>query len=360
MRSRKILESSPDVLFCAQEHLRRHTGETPYVCTDCPMRFKTRNTYKRHLRARHYKLLTASGIHEINHTASAPAYTDAKHAPLGRVPALMPPRPPRPARSTELSSAVGRSPSILSSVGSTVNSRRDEGLSAVSVNERGVSEPVVSEATHELDANERSANEPGVNERGVNEPGVNKRGVSERGANKRHIANAASLSYKWRRGALVATTSSSQSGGALARPPEALLSDNRPTMFSRLSAPLARRSDDTSVTSVLKSSLLLTKPGSGSASEGIVIDADRGRAVKRNGNLTEMGDVARSIQREGRLRTEGRTKLIGGVWGGRIEEGNDGGVTTVAEAPMKKDLKGANLRYVIRDGKLVPITGQGV
>ena len=36
-----------------QEHLRRHTGETPYHCPDCPQRFKTRNTFKRHLRTRH-------------------------------------------------------------------------------------------------------------------------------------------------------------------------------------------------------------------------------------------------------------------------------------------------------------------
>lgn len=45
-----------------QEHLRRHTGETPFHCTDCPLRFKTRNTYKRHLKTRHGKLLTANGI----------------------------------------------------------------------------------------------------------------------------------------------------------------------------------------------------------------------------------------------------------------------------------------------------------
>ena len=45
-----------------QEHLRRHTGETPFSCTDCPLRFKTRNTYKRHLKTRHGKLLTAHGI----------------------------------------------------------------------------------------------------------------------------------------------------------------------------------------------------------------------------------------------------------------------------------------------------------
>lgn len=42
--------------------MRRHTGETPFVCTDCPQRFKTRNTYKRHLKTRHGKLLTADGI----------------------------------------------------------------------------------------------------------------------------------------------------------------------------------------------------------------------------------------------------------------------------------------------------------
>ena len=42
--------------------MRRHTGETPFHCTDCPLRFKTRNTYKRHLRTRHNKLLTADGI----------------------------------------------------------------------------------------------------------------------------------------------------------------------------------------------------------------------------------------------------------------------------------------------------------
>ena len=49
-------------VFCFQEHLRRHTGETPFICADCPQKFKTRNTYKRHLKTRHGKLLTASGI----------------------------------------------------------------------------------------------------------------------------------------------------------------------------------------------------------------------------------------------------------------------------------------------------------
>ena len=42
--------------------MRRHTGETPYQCPDCSMFFKTRNTYKRHLKTRHKKLLTAAGI----------------------------------------------------------------------------------------------------------------------------------------------------------------------------------------------------------------------------------------------------------------------------------------------------------
>jgi len=32
------------------------------MCCDCSSRFKTRNTYKRHLRTRHGKLLVASGI----------------------------------------------------------------------------------------------------------------------------------------------------------------------------------------------------------------------------------------------------------------------------------------------------------
>ena len=50
------------MLVFSQEHLRRHTGETPFHCTDCPLRFKTRNTYKRHLMTRHAKLLTANGI----------------------------------------------------------------------------------------------------------------------------------------------------------------------------------------------------------------------------------------------------------------------------------------------------------
>ncbi len=50
-----------------QEHLRRHTGETPFHCTDCPLRFKTRNTYKRHLKTRHGKLLTADGIRMMPH-----------------------------------------------------------------------------------------------------------------------------------------------------------------------------------------------------------------------------------------------------------------------------------------------------
>ena len=50
-----------------QEHLRRHTGETPFHCDDCPMKFKTRNTYKRHLRTRHGKELMADGIHMMPH-----------------------------------------------------------------------------------------------------------------------------------------------------------------------------------------------------------------------------------------------------------------------------------------------------
>ena len=46
--------------------MRRHTGETPFVCSDCPVRFKTRNTYKRHLKTRHGKLLTATGIQRLS------------------------------------------------------------------------------------------------------------------------------------------------------------------------------------------------------------------------------------------------------------------------------------------------------
>ena len=33
---------------------------------DCGLKFKTRNTYKRHLKTRHGKLLTASGIHQLS------------------------------------------------------------------------------------------------------------------------------------------------------------------------------------------------------------------------------------------------------------------------------------------------------
>lgn len=36
------------------------------MCTDCTQRFKTRNTYKRHLRTRHGKLLLASGIRVLS------------------------------------------------------------------------------------------------------------------------------------------------------------------------------------------------------------------------------------------------------------------------------------------------------
>lgn len=43
--------------------MRTHTGETPYLCTDCLQRFRTRNTYKRHLRTRHGKTLLPDGIH---------------------------------------------------------------------------------------------------------------------------------------------------------------------------------------------------------------------------------------------------------------------------------------------------------
>ena len=46
-----------------KEHCRRHTGESPYQCTDCSARYKTRNTFKRHLKVHHGKLLTASGTH---------------------------------------------------------------------------------------------------------------------------------------------------------------------------------------------------------------------------------------------------------------------------------------------------------
>nr|XP_053641432.1 zinc finger E-box-binding homeobox 1-like [Cherax quadricarinatus] len=49
------------ILHHFKEHRRRHTGESPYECSDCLMRFKTRNTYKRHLRTRHGKLLTTQG-----------------------------------------------------------------------------------------------------------------------------------------------------------------------------------------------------------------------------------------------------------------------------------------------------------
>lgn len=54
------------LLFDFQEHLRRHTGETPFICMDCPQKFKTRNTYKRHLKTRHGKLLTAAGIRMLS------------------------------------------------------------------------------------------------------------------------------------------------------------------------------------------------------------------------------------------------------------------------------------------------------
>ena len=40
------------VLF-RQEHRRRHTGEQPYHCPECSMKFKTRNSYKRHLSTKH-------------------------------------------------------------------------------------------------------------------------------------------------------------------------------------------------------------------------------------------------------------------------------------------------------------------
>lgn len=33
---------------------------------DCPLKFKTRNTYKRHLKTRHGKLLTATGIRMLS------------------------------------------------------------------------------------------------------------------------------------------------------------------------------------------------------------------------------------------------------------------------------------------------------
>ena len=46
--------------------MRRHTGETPFECSDCGQKFKTRNTYKRHLKTRHGKLLTASGITQMS------------------------------------------------------------------------------------------------------------------------------------------------------------------------------------------------------------------------------------------------------------------------------------------------------
>ena len=64
-----------------QEHLRRHTGETPFECLDCGMKFKTRNTYKRHLKTRHGKLLTANGIHILSQEEFAKVRTKRYHIP---------------------------------------------------------------------------------------------------------------------------------------------------------------------------------------------------------------------------------------------------------------------------------------
>ena len=36
-----------------QEHQRRHTGEQPFQCSECLMKFKTRNSYKRHMITKH-------------------------------------------------------------------------------------------------------------------------------------------------------------------------------------------------------------------------------------------------------------------------------------------------------------------
>lgn len=53
---------------------------------DCGQRFKTRNTYKRHLKTRHGKLLTASGISLLSQEEFAKVRTRRYHIP--RLPAI--------------------------------------------------------------------------------------------------------------------------------------------------------------------------------------------------------------------------------------------------------------------------------
>lgn len=42
------------------------SGETPFQCQLCHVKFKTRNTYKRHLRMRHEKNLTMDGLEDVD------------------------------------------------------------------------------------------------------------------------------------------------------------------------------------------------------------------------------------------------------------------------------------------------------